>query len=51
MTDLKWLDALADEIGSRIEAGNLPPQDSFGRYQLDYAAQDAADATTKRMNS
>lgn len=47
-TDIDWLMALADEIGSRIEAGNLPPHDSSGRYLLDHAAADVAETVRSR---
>lgn len=35
MTDEEWLMALADEIGAKVEAGNLPPKDKNGFYILD----------------
>lgn len=40
--ELAWLMSLVDEIGGRIERGQLPPQDSSGRYLLGGAASDVA---------
>jgi len=37
MDDLEYLNALATEIGFRIEAGNLPPTDENGFYIMDQA--------------
>ena len=34
-SSLDELLALADEIGGKIERGELPPQDEFGRYIFD----------------
>jgi len=42
MEDRTYLDALATEIGFRIEAGDLPPQDEFGRYIMDASAASVA---------
>lgn len=47
-SDFDWLMSLADEIGGRIEAGCLPPQDAYGRYILDHAAADVARTVRER---
>ncbi|WP_168223330.1 hypothetical protein [Plantibacter sp. M259] len=44
--DIDWILALADEIGRRMDAGQLPPQDENGMYVMDGAARDAAEAVS-----
>lgn len=47
MTDTEYLNAVADKIGARIDAGLLPPQDKFGRYLMDDAAASVAAEVTR----
>jgi hypothetical protein len=42
MDNLEYLMAMADNIGARMDAGRLPPQDSSGRYLMEDAAASVA---------